>query len=201
MSDSSVLMNALMNRLYSALAEDQDGIAARADRERFITWCIPGIPLDAEELAFATRGLVGRGDTPEKKAEDTAMLLGRASRFARLMDFAPEPGGMLDEGKQDAVFNHEGPTLSRIYERVLKQSPVAASTLTDVEKARIERFRNLLYPEKDVENILTGEIAKRRVEGPVLQEYKRFQKRYEDELFAYNDARIRALAAPTSRTS
>jgi hypothetical protein len=113
------------------LTDGEDDFVERNDQERFITWYLPGIPIEPEELRFAHRGIVGQGKTPEEKAEDTAMLIGQASRFARLVDFVPDVTGIFDEKQQLVAFHRNESALSRVYERVLKQSEVAKNELTD----------------------------------------------------------------------
>jgi hypothetical protein len=56
------------------------------------------------------------GAPPYRWIESTGTIRAKFTVDVRgLLDFAPEPSGMLDEDKQDAVFNHDGTTPSRIY--------------------------------------------------------------------------------------
>jgi hypothetical protein len=194
MPEANSVMNSLMNRLYSELADVSD-VGPQKPDDQFIVWCSPGIPMSAEELRFTTRGIVGQGDTPEKKAEDTRQLIEQAAQFARLTDFVPRADGIYDEDNQRALFNNDGLTFSGIYERVLKQSQVAFTPLPEEQKNKLERFRKLLYPERTVVDPVTGEEKQQRFDGPMLQEYRRFMKAYKDELLKYNDARSKAMAA------
>lgn len=188
------IMKSFMNSLYTTLTDGEDEFIPNNERERFITWSLPGIPFEPEDLEFARRGLVGKGNTPEELAESTARQISQASQFARLVDFVPDVTGVFDEKQQLVAFHRNESALSRIYERVLNQSQVAASELTDIEKERMERFRNLLYPEQEVEDLITGEITMQRVEGPIMKAYKAHMSQYFNEFLDYNGARIKALA-------
>ncbi len=192
MVDTENIMKSMMNMLYTFLTDGEAGFVERNEQERFIAWCLPGIPIEPSELRFLRRGFQGEGDTAEKKAEDTAQLIAQASRFSRLIDFVPEMTGIFDDKQQLVAFSRTESSLSRIYERVLKQSQVAAIELTEGEKKQIEIGRNLLYPEQEVDDVDSGNKVKRRVEGQLLRDYKRFSQAYEDAVFAWNIIRIRA---------
>jgi hypothetical protein len=69
---------------------------------------------------------------------------------------------------------------------------VAQVKLTDEEQAEIERFRNLLYPEVEEIDLISGKPVKRRVEGPVLKQYKVSAQEWEDAVLEYNTLRIKA---------
>lgn len=199
MAESGEVMTALMNRLYTVLTDGEEGFVERNASERFITWTLPGMPLDPADLRFAKQGLVGQGETPEEKAKDTSLLVGQASRFARLVDFVPDVTGIFDEKQQTVAFQRGQRALSHVYERVLKQSQVAQTELPDKTVERIERFRDTLYPETEVEDIVTGEVKKTRQEGPILEAYKKHMAQYENAVFEWNDARIKAAAGVTEQ--
>jgi hypothetical protein len=63
----------------------------------------------------------------------------------------------------------------------------------------MERFRNLLYREEKVEDIVTGEVRVQRVEGPIMKLYKENMAKFETTFFDYNDARIKALDAASQQ--
>ena len=192
MAATDQTMKSLMGFLYAALTDGEAGLIEQNERERFICWNLPGIPMEPEELRFAVRGFTGDGNTPAEMAEDTALLIGQASRFARLIDFVPDATSVFDEQQQMAAFERGENSLARLYERVLKQSQVAKIELTPEETEQIERFRTLLYPEIEEEDLITGAMVKRRVEGPVLKAYKEFQQKYEDAVMSYNTLRVKA---------
>jgi len=196
MATSSNVIGSLMGYLYTVLTDGQEEFIKRNERERFITWCLPGIPYRAEDLRFLHRGLVGEGEGAAKAA-DTAILLQQAATFARLVDFVPSVTGLFEQNELVA-FQPGITPLSRVYEKTLKQSRVAKAELTPEEKERLERFRGLLYPEQDVEDLLTGKKSTKRVEGPVLKQYKELMAKYEEAFFAYNTQRIKAMGAASA---
>jgi hypothetical protein len=197
MAPTDQTMKSLMGFLYAALTDGEAGLIEQNERERFICWHLPGTPIDKEELRFVVRGLTGDGNTPAEMAEDTAMLIGQASRFARLVDFVPDATSVFDEQQQMAAFERGENSLARLYERVLKQSQVANIELTPAEKEQIERYINILYPEVEEQNFDTGEMEKRRVEGPVFKTYKAYQQKYEDAVLAYNTIRVKSTNPAT----
>jgi hypothetical protein len=196
-------MQALMARLYAGLTDGSEDLVKANERQRFISWCLPGIPIEADELRFAEQGLVGMGPDAAAQGRDTALLRDQASRFARLVDFVPDASAIFGKQQQVASFQSDAGSLSRTYERVLKQSQVVKSELTEEQRATLERFRNVLYPEQEVTDLVTGKTETRRVEGPILKAYKEFQAKYENALFAFNDARVKAMigATPEAVTS
>jgi len=190
MAASDKTVKALMGFLYGALTDAGDGAVEQNAPERFICWCLPGIPIDPEELRFNIRGLTGHGNTPAEAAEDTALLVGQASRFARLVDFTPDATSVFEEQKQMAAFEHGENSLAGLYERVLTQSLVASVELTAEDKEKLERIHNALYPAIDEVNIMTGE--KRHVESLLLTTYKEYQANYEKVLSEYNAAWLKS---------
>ena len=179
-----------MNYLYATLTTGVEEHDLASSPERFITWCLPGIPVAASELAFITRGLVGRGDTPEARAEDEKLLLGQAARFAKLVDFVPDMSGQHDGEHQLVAFHRNESSLSRIYERVLTQSRVAKQDLTPEEEAKVVAIRDRLYPATTRTDADTGETITERAEGPLIRGYKKHMAAYGAALTAYNAARL-----------
>ena len=54
MSETDKTMKAMMGLLYGALTDGGNGSVEQNERERFICWCLPGIPIDPEELRYET---------------------------------------------------------------------------------------------------------------------------------------------------
>jgi hypothetical protein len=190
-------MKSLMNRLYTNLTDGEEGFVERNAQERFIAWCLPGIPMDPSELRFLRQNFQGQGATEQDKATDTAQLIGQASRFARMIDFVPDVTGIFDEQQQLVAFSRNESCLSRIYERVLRQSQVAAIELTEAEKKFVEDTRNELYPEQEVFDDDTQTTVRTRAEGPALRAYKRFAAAWEEAVLKWNDVRIKSQAPAT----
>jgi hypothetical protein len=62
--------------------------------------------------------------------------------------------------------------LWRVFDDTLRLSEVAVSQLTDKEKAKVEKFRNLLSVKKQKEDLITGETREVTEDGPILVAYK-----------------------------
>ncbi|HJY26708.1 MAG TPA: hypothetical protein VJ306_01645 [Pyrinomonadaceae bacterium] len=192
MTATDKTMKSLLGFLYGALTDGESQLVPQNERERFICWCLPGIPIDPEDLRFLTRGFSGEGNTPQEKAADTARLIAQASRFARLVDFVPDATSVFDEQQQMASFERGDRSLARLYDLVLRFSQVSAIELTPEEKTKLENFRNALYPDVEQLDADTGQMIKRPVEGPMLKAYKRYQKAYCDAFFALNMLKAKA---------
>lgn len=67
MTATDTIMKSMMGLLYSVLTDGEPGLVEQNERERFINWCLPGIPIDPEDLRFAVRGFTGRGS---RRADD-----------------------------------------------------------------------------------------------------------------------------------
>jgi hypothetical protein len=178
------VMQSMLANLYQILTDVPEGFPERDERDKFITWCSPGIPIDGDDLRFTRRGLIGEG-TAEARGADTALLLQQAASFARLVDYVPDVSGIYDGNAR----------LSQVMEKVLAQSQVAATELTEEEKAKLEQFRAAMYAEQDVTDPDTGVTTKQSVEAPKLKAYKKFQKLYNDAFTTYNTLRIKAMVA------
>lgn len=191
------LMKALLKKLYTELTDADDNFDPRNEEERFITWCLPGIPFDPEDLHFA-QGLVGHGATPQEQGADTARLAQQAAQFARLVDFIPDVSGIFDGQQQLVAFHRNEKALSRVYEQVLRMSQVADLGLTDQEKQIIDNIRKQLYRETEIETTDPETFApvKQTIveDGPMLQQYKIKRVLYEKALQDFKDAQVAARA-------
>ncbi|MEZ4301379.1 MAG: hypothetical protein R3B70_40975 [Polyangiaceae bacterium] len=78
----------MMEKIYATVTDGMSEFNEKNAQERFVAWCLPGIPIDLSELRFAHRGFVGQGATPEEQAADTA-LAGQARQFAHLSTSGP----------------------------------------------------------------------------------------------------------------
>ena len=93
MPGSTNVMQSMLANLYQILTEVPEGFPKRDERDKFVVWCSPGIPIAEEDLRFTRRGLIGEG-TGEAAGKDTALLLQQAASFARLVDFVPAVSGI-----------------------------------------------------------------------------------------------------------
>lgn len=179
------LMQSLIGKLYQILTGGDDVAAPASDN--FIAWCTPGIPFEATDFDFASKGLAG------STGDETRHLLATASDFARLVNFVPDPSGIYTKEQQDTTFEQGGTLIWNVYKNVLQFSEVAAGQLTAEQQAKLTKFRNLLRTTKTVTNIVTDETSEVTVDGPVLEAYNAKMADYLDAVTEYNTKRIGAM--------
>jgi hypothetical protein len=154
---SGDLMKALVAKLYSIITGDDDSIAI--PRNKFVSWYLPGVPVAAEDFRFAARGFTG------DSAEDVLNAYHQAFVLASLFDYVPDVStGFVTENMQQAVFAGTQDRISSVYNDVLKYSRVVHRELSEVEQAKLKKFRDLLTVEVEETDILTDE--KRTVTKP-----------------------------------
>lgn len=159
-------------------------------RDNFISWCTPGIPFMPEDFTFGIKGL-GGGQT----AEEEKLLVQQAFNFAQSVDFVPDATGIYMQDPQQAIFRTAETRMSHIYGEILRLSKVVANDITEEEKAKVEKFRNLLRVTKQVKNIITDEITDVTQDSPVLQAYNERMAAYITAALIYNGKRIAAQSA------
>jgi len=211
------LMNNMMGKIFDII-NNGDGKTVPKSEDNFFTWCTPGVPFDKEDFDFLTQGLTGvykaktvtnadgtvstevltEDQRQEEMAKDTSKMYMQAEQFARFVDVVPDASGVDDQRVRMNVKNDEG-TLSDIYEEVLRFSQVANTELTADEKAKIAKYRELLQVERDKEDLVTGEITKVIEPSPLVKAYTEKMQAWIEAALEYNNARISALTASTSR--
>ncbi|MFG3518573.1 hypothetical protein [Streptomyces bobili] len=160
-------------------------------KDAFITWCMPGLPYQAADFAFAAQG-IGTG----ANANEDKLLLQQAFNFASLVDFIPDVKSAYSSDRQDGVWrNASGARLSEIYGQILKFSKVVHYDLTDAQKAKLEKFRALLRTTRTVKNIVTDEEKEVTEDSQLLKAYKSYMQLYYLAALNYNAKRIAAQAA------
>lgn len=180
-----VLMKSLIGKLYQILTGSDD--VAPSTSDNFIAWCLPGIPFEPKDLEFASKGLGG------KTGDETRDLLRQASDFSHLVNLVPDPSGIYSKKQQDTTFEQSGSLIWKVYSNVLQFSEVASGELDDKQKAKMAKFRDLLYSTKTVTNIVTDEEKQVTTDGPVLEAYNAKMADYMDAVTEYNNKRISAL--------
>jgi hypothetical protein len=160
-------------------------------KNSFVTFCAPGLPLTAEAFDFAASGL-GTG----KDAEADKKLLNQAFNWAQLVDFIPDVTAAYQNGHQDGVFRPgDQKRLSSIYGEILRFSKVVHRELTAAERAKIAKFRKLLYTTRTVTDIVTDEVSTVTEDGPILKAYYAKQAAYAAAALQYNAKRVAAMSA------
>lgn len=190
---SNDMMKALMNKLYETITgSGGDDAALALPRSKFVTWLMPGIPFNKEDFNFCAKGLIG--DT----AEETNNLYHQAFVLSKLFDFVPEVSNdfnFLDDSMQQTLFTTTQDNITSVYADILKFSRVVNIEPTDEEKAKIEKFRNLLTTKKIIKNIVTDEETEVTQPGPVTIAYNKMFNEYLTALDEYVNLLIDAQSA------
>ncbi|NHN25488.1 hypothetical protein FIA58_007345 [Flavobacterium jejuense] len=211
------LMNNMMGKIFDIITNG-DGTTVPKSEDNFFAWTSPGVPFDIEDFDFLSQGFTGvckpqmitnpdgtQSTEPmdENKrlaleAQDSTKMYQQAEQFARFVDVIPDASGIDDTKVRMNIKNDEG-TLSDVYEETLRFSQVANTELTAAEKAKIERFRQLLQVEREKEDLITGEMVKVIEESPLVKLYNEKMQAWMEAALEYNSARIDALTASTPR--
>jgi hypothetical protein len=177
------LLSALMNRIDGILNGEDQHVPKSSDN--YISWCMPGIPFQAEDLQFAVKGMNG------KDAKETETLLRHAYEFSRVVNAIPS-SNVID---RKAIYESNGKTLWDVYNNILQFSEVSSSDLTAEQKMKIEKFRNLFVTKKTVKDIITDEESEVIEDSPMIKAYNEKKVAYEDAILEYNTKRLSALNA------
>ena len=78
---------------------------------------------------------------------------------------------------QQTVFTTTQDTISSVYRDMLRYSQVVNLELSEKEKEKLEKFRNLLSVTKEVEDIITGEKKLETQPGPLTLAYTEKQNK------------------------
>ncbi|MCF6191382.1 MAG: hypothetical protein L3J51_12980 [Cocleimonas sp.] len=162
----------------------------KAQPNSFVSWCQPGIPFEESDFDFAVKGLGGGAD-----AEEDKLLLQQAFNFSQVVDFIPDASGLYKDDQQQAIFRTSEARLSHMYHEILNLSRVVDTPLTEKEKEKIEKFRNLLWVKKEEKNIVTDEKKVVTAAGPIQEAYDNALDKYIDASMSYGMARIQAEGA------
>lgn len=189
---SAISINQLGETFLTQLNEILTGgdETARSNSGAFVTWCQPGLPFEASDFDFCVKGLFGGTN-----AEENRSLLQQAFNCAQLLDFIPNRSGVYKDDAQQAIFESSQARLSHMYGEILKLSKVVSSELTDKEKEKLEKFRNLLFDKQKKVNLGTDEETEVTVDGPMLQAYNEQLAAYTLAALEYNSKRLAAIAA------
>jgi hypothetical protein len=190
---SADLMQALIAKLYSTITGSDS--AVKLPRNKFVSWCRPGLPFLPQDFLFCAKGLVG------DSAEQTRALQHQAWTLSKLFDFVPEVGadkGFIDHAMQQTLFASMQDTISSVYRDVLRYSKVLNNALTPAEEAKLKKFRDLLSVTKEEEDIITGEMRSVTEPGPLTLAYTAKMNDYIDAADEYINLLIDAQSAKGS---
>lgn len=208
------LMDSVLANVYDVIVNG-DGETVPTSEDNFFSWCTPGIPFGQDDLRFLTEGLTGvvKWEPPKKttnldgsvtveeipeeelkilRAAKTGKLYAAAENFARCVDFIPDASGINNQANRMTIKSDEG-TLSEIYERVLQFSQVANTELSEDEKAKLTKYRELLQVEREKVDLITDEKIKVLEESPLVKAYYSKQSAWESAAIEYNKLQKKAL--------
>jgi hypothetical protein len=174
---SQTIMKMMMTKLYNTITGAGEAGEIKIPRNKSIMWMMPGIPFAPEEFAFCTKGIVG------DSAEETKELQHQAWVISKLFDFIPElPEGNMqftDTTKMlQTMYGTTQDTISSVFGDVLKYSMILNNELSDEEKEKVQKFRNLLTSTEVVENKVTGEKKTVSKPGEVTVAYNQKMNEY-----------------------
>ncbi|WP_290810857.1 hypothetical protein [Halovivax sp.] len=189
------LGTALLTKLQGMFTAQPDDIPGGPPEDRFLVWCIPGLPFEPEGFEFAHRGMWEDDEDDEGDYSEQAQLHA-AERWARVANFVPDPAsipyhgdrfgtmGMLTREGQNEVlsttFEPDGQTVASIYRSFLDHSQVPDTEPTEEQQEAIEEYRE----------IVTGET---------IETYENYMVDYELALEEYLDKWLDAQVSDDPR--
>ncbi|WP_291941460.1 hypothetical protein [Chitinophaga sp.] len=207
-------MQGILGKLYEILTQGDATVPSSSDN--FFSWCSPGIPITPDELRFLTQGLTGvmtdnskkdedgkpiplsDDDKARLRASDTGKLYMQAENLSRLVDFVPDINAGTNGGLSRLSIHQNEGTLSDVYRYALQFSQVANTELTADEKAKIEKFKQLLQVKRKKKDLITDEETEVLEPSPLVVLYNQKMSAYTDAVVEYNNHRVNALAGNNS---
>ena len=183
------LGNAVTTQIYHTIMGGDETV--KPPKDTFFTWCMPGLPITANDLDFAAKGIYSAAT-----GEEMNTRLQHAFALAMLFDFIPDVDAPYSTDRQEGMFKPDAEMrLSEIYRQILRFSKVASFELSDAEKAKMAKFRGLLFATKKVKDLITDEEKEITEEGPVLKAYNERMAAYIAAATEYNAKRVAAAGA------
>jgi hypothetical protein len=189
--NSEHLMQALVAKLYATITGQDEDI--KLPRNKFVTWLLPGIPFTPVDFRYCMRGFSGSSAEQIKENYHQAFVL------SKLFDFVPDVSReFVDNEMQQNIFTTTQDTISSIYKDVLNYSRVLDNEISDKEKQKLQKFRNLLSVTKQVEDIITGEMKEVTEPGMLTLAYNAKMVEYMEAADEYMNLKIDAMSATGS---
>ena len=205
----SQLMQGVLGKLYEVLTQGDDSVPVSQDN--FLSWCTPGIPITEEDLDFVSQGItavvkkqtnpdgtskdLSADEITKAKAGDTSGLLHHAEAFARIVDFIPDINKGTNGGLARLSIQQNEGTLSDVYKYALDFSQVANTELSEEEKAKVEKFKQLLQVKRMKKNIVTDEETEVTEASPLVVLYNEKMAAHINAVLEYHNYRISAASA------
>ncbi|OPA14907.1 hypothetical protein BHL21_18730 [Bacillus cereus] len=181
------LMQSLLNKLYNVITGGVEDMPV--DTDNYVTWITPGIPFKEDFFNFGS--VPPSGATEAERAAIARRYANCANDWAFLANFVPSGKPLLMSSDfRQAIYHTSQELLWSVFDETLRMSKVAVQQLTDEEKKKIEKYRNLLSVMKEKEDLLTGEKKEVPEDGPILVAYKQKEQLYLAASNAYKHAQI-----------
>ena len=209
------LMQGVLGKLYEILTQGDSDVPASKDN--FFSWCSPGIPIRPEDLEYLSLGLTGvlTESTQQKdadgkpiplsddekarlRAEKTGQLYMQAENLARIVDFIPDINAGANGGLSRLSIQQNEGTLSDVYKYALQFSQVANTELSEDEKKKVEKFKQLLQIKRTKKDLITDEEVEVLEPSPLVVLYNQKMSAYIDTVLEYNNYRVNALGGNNS---
>lgn len=188
MDHSGDLMQALVAKLYETITGNDESITI--PRNKFVSWYLPGVPFTPADFRFCAQGLTG------STAEEIQQSYHQAFVLSSLFDFVPDVStGFVDNQLQQSIFAGTQDKISSVYNDVLKYSRVVHRELSEKEKAKLEKFRDLLTTEVEETDILTDEVKTVTKPGKLTVAYTEKMNEYINVADELMSMKIDAMAA------
>ncbi|GAB4371737.1 MAG: hypothetical protein Kow00121_13530 [Elainellaceae cyanobacterium] len=185
---SADLMQALVAKLYATITGNDGNI--KLPRNKFVTWLLPGLPFEPRDFLVCSRGLIG------ETAELTRERYHQAFVLSKLFDFVPDVSSQfINADMQQTIFTSTQDSISSVYRDVLKYSKVVNLELSDKEKEKLEKYRNLMTVTKEVEDLFTGDMKQVTEPGPITLAYTTKMNEYMEAADEYMNLLIDAQSA------
>jgi hypothetical protein len=191
---SEDLMRALMSKLYKTVTGNDQGVI-QMPRNKFISWLMPGIPFDPQDFLFCSKGLIGAD------VQETRLLQHQAFVLSKMFDYIPEIPPASNGFNQfinsmgQTIWTTTQDTLSSVWNDILRYSKVVHIELSEEEKKKLQKYRDLLTVTKEVEDIVTGEKKTITEPGPLTIAYTNKMNDYLDAADEYMNLLIEAQSA------
>ncbi len=182
------LMQALVAKLYAILTGDDEAI--KVPRNKFISWFLPGVPFAPADFRYCAKGF--NATTAEAVGENYH----QAFVLSKLFDYIPDVSNeFIEQGMQQTLFASSQDSISSVYKDVLNHSRVRHKELSDKEKQKLQKFRDLLSVEVEERNLVTDEVTTVSRPGKLTIAYNDKMKEYLEAAEEYLNAKIDAISA------
>lgn len=171
MPTETELASALAKKLAGIVLGADDIIGIPSPERSFISFCYPGIAVDASDFDFGY--LVPAGEQAIAAAD-----------FSTLVNAIPSISGR---------FVPTAETIPDIYAEILRDKQLPEVELTDSEKGRLKAARALLIRDIATIDNPTGGVTQKPADTPLFEKYKELEQAYISAALAYKSIQLDLL--------